>query len=249
VNEVNWVERNVEKEAPRVVKDLQYHYAGFNNVSGVATSSNHIGQFVVPSPYQVRYPYLVDATDDSLIYTGDRILADYSEPLTVATITDDGTQMINGIYPAHYIEAPNVPQIKYTDEQFWASQEATTGVEFVEIDLGTVRAVNFITLEISRKPINVSIEVDVLDQAPDRVFEEVVPTSTFVGAVTDSAENLNPWQYAEYIFEDSQGRIPLTRYVRLNFERRADLGPSFFEGKPWTIDVRNLRVGRNVSDY
>jgi hypothetical protein len=248
VDRINWIERNKEKEAPRVAKDLQYHYVGFHSIASIEASSEHVGRF---SPSQTKIPafaYLRDSKDDTLVYSADRITADYFEPLTVTTITDD-SQLINGIYPASYLESPQVPPIKYAEEQFWASREVVVGSETVTLDLGSVQAVNFIAFEICRKPIDIGIQIDVLDQADSQEFESVKITGVDSSAITYSSENENPWFLAEFALEDRLGLIPLSRYVRLNFIRREGSADYFANGGPWSIDVRNLRIGRSVSDY
>jgi hypothetical protein len=250
--EANWIERNVEKEAPKIRGDLQYHYTGFHNVNTIEASSSHTGRFSAPQRALTGFSYLSENTDDTLTFTSDRVLADYFEPLTVSSATDGGKQLINGIYPTHYMEQSGVPSIKYAEEQFWASDEATEGTEWLEIDLGVVTAVNFIAMEVSRKPINIEIALDVLDQEePDYVA--VVPVGAYPSSLTYEALEQNPWHYGEYRFEDNLGRVPYTRYVRLRFERDPTApfltDPTTNEAQPWSIEVRNLRIGRSVSDY
>jgi hypothetical protein len=278
LNSVNWIERHKEKEAPRIFNDLQFHYQGFHNISGITSyteavledsgyladygsspKSEHTGRFGLPQRQLAAFQYLADNTDDQLVYTADRALADYAEPLTVTTQANVGsatTSMINGIYPATYASLPGVPQIQYKDEQFWASLERPTGDEYLEIDLGRVRAVNYIAFEVSKKPINLELSLDTLDLPPTRRFGTVYAAVTdFPVNVTYNPEETNPWQLIEWFFEDRKGRIPYARYIRIRFSRaNSEINPFLFDianqfQHPWSIEVKNLRVGRNISNF
>lgn len=253
IDRVNWVQKNIEKEAPRIKNDLQYHYVGFHNLNSITSSSYHTGQFSQAQRRLVGFNYLSEVNDDLLQFVADRALADYSEPLTVGTSTDN-EQFINGIYPTHYLELAGVPEVKYKDEQYWASIEASEGEEWLELDLGSVQAVNFIAMEISKKPIDIIIEHDTLDQGTKR-YEAVQEVGQFPGSIVYEAIGQSPWQFCEFHFQDSDGTIPFTRYIKIRMARRIDsLDPFLFDSatqtnEPWSIEVRNLRIGRNVSDY
>jgi hypothetical protein len=114
-------------------------------------------------------------TQSDVISTADRVAADYAEPLVVTTQTN-GTGLINGLYPSDYTSLKGVSTIRYKDEQFWSSKaERESGAEFIEIDLGVVQAVNFLTFESIRKPYDIEISYDIYDQAPRRHFVTVTP--------------------------------------------------------------------------
>lgn len=266
VDSLHWIERNVEKEAPRAVKDMQYHYNGFHNVRDVNVSSYHVGRF---NPIQFkRYRYL-NSKDDTLAYTGDRITADYFEPLNVTTYAFDSrsldatmplamrrgkTGMINGHYPTNYVGLPETPTIKYKEEQFWASQERPDGPETVELDFGVVRAVNYLYMEVSRKPLDIAIDIDLLDDEEERTYVPVTPGAVFPSTVSYDAGDQNPWVGLEFHFEDAYHRVPFTRYLRITFTRDADpldflIDPRTGATTPWSIEARNLRVGRNISNF
>lgn len=257
VDNVHWIESGKEKEAPRVARDLQFHYSGFHNIASItaygddALPSEHTGQF---GPTQKKLPgfAFLGSADDTLTYTADRSLADYFEPLTITSQTTNGTSLINGIYPTDYLNRPNVPVVKYLDEQFWASKERASGAEYLELDFGAVRAVNFLALEVSHKPLTIEIAYDSLDQAPRTNFIEVTPIAPYPSAVSYDGD-LNPWATLEFHFENDLGRIPYTRLLRIKFERDQDtLNPFLYDAvtqtqNPWSVEVRNLRAGRNVS--
>lgn len=269
---VHWIEEGVEKQAPRIHNDRQHHYVGFHEVQAVSAytdaalgnpnyasdtsvlsqyASVHIGRF---SPDQARLvPFLQTITDDSLVHAVDRVLADYAEPLTVATQVGS-TSLINGIYPADYATLPGVPPIKYHDEQFWASRERTGGAEILELDLGSAKAVNFLSLEVTRKPFEIEVAFDTLDLAPHRNFIPVTPGDDFPESIFYELDVTNPWATLEFDFTDALGRTPFTRFIRITFTRRVTLqtdGSGFLYDqatatqKPFSVEVRNLRLGRN----
>lgn len=269
-DQTNWIEAAKEKESRRSANDLQYHYIGFHspqqvyaytdqalsnssyatNVdSTVAYSSTHVGQFSIEQRRLASLTYLRENADNQLEYTADRIMADYYEPLSVSTQTTQNppVQLINGIYPTSYTTLPGVPRIRYKEEQFWASRERTQGTEYIELDLGSAQAVNFLTFEVSRKPLMIRIEIDTLDQGPRRNFVPVIRSNDyFTESILYSPQDPNPWTIAEFNFEDAAARIPFTRYIRIAFTRQTF---SDVEAGPWSIEARNLRVGRNVSSY
>jgi hypothetical protein len=272
----HWIEDNIEKAAPRIPKDLQYHYAGWHAIANIAAytdaalddpdyandssvlanyKSQHVGQFGIAQRRLSTYTYLSENKDDLLVFGPDRVQADYFEPLTITTRAEDGTSLINGIYATDYVGNPSAPVIKYAEEQFWASTERQEGADYLEIDLGQPCAVNYLVFEISRKPIDIEVTYDTLDQAPRRNFVGVTPIGEFPSSVNHFATDPNPWVNIEFGFENAIGQIPFTRFVRLKLERQSsDLQPFLYDPvtqtqEPWSIEVRNLRIGRNVSDY
>jgi hypothetical protein len=71
--------------------------------------------------------------------------APYSEPLSVTTQDADGRAYINGIYTTEYVDLTGVSTIKSGVERFWASRSQTSGTEYVELDFGSVKAINFLS--------------------------------------------------------------------------------------------------------
>jgi hypothetical protein len=62
---------------------------------------------------------------------------------------------------------------------------------------------------------------------------------------------MNPWVPMEINCTNRKGEMIYTRWLRLTFTRRQDAGSPFITANgatklPWSIEVRNLRVGRNV---
>lgn len=272
---LHWIERNVEKEAPRVHDDLHHHYIDYHNIVGVnaytdaalndpnyladnSVLPNYISEHSGPfrSEQIAITPYLVNEEDT---LHADRALADYPEPLMVtsqASTSGQAVPMISGIYPIDYASLPGTPQIKYKGDQFWSSLERGNGEDFLELDLGYSQFVNFVAFEVSKKPVDIEIDYDLLDLSPRRRWLGVVPEKglQYPDSISYNPDERTPWFYVEYHFTDPIGSIPVTQFLRISFTRRSnETEPYLFDFAqnvqiPWTIEVRNLRVGRNVSD-
>jgi len=260
----DWIKPGVEVQAPIPIGAASQHYQGFHDVrsvhaytdkalevpgydSNVASTdpyrSEHIGAF---GPEQrAIFPML--GSDGSVRYTGDRALADYPEqPIT------GYNGLINGIYQPSHASLPGTRQILYRDEQYWASVERTSGTDYLEIDLGVVQVVNFLAFETLSKPMEIEIAFDVLDQAPRRRFVPVtpLPTTEYPDRIAASGAG---WTYLEFNFSDAHGDPIYTRFIRLALTRIIDpnvpflVNPLTNEQYPWSLEVRNLRLGRNVA--
>lgn len=280
-DDIHWIESGVEKEAPKIAKDIQYHYAGFHTPGSIFTYSeealtdpNYLENVNVTSNYPVLhigrfgqqslsfYEYLRSIDDDLLVFGADRILADYAEPLTVTTQSQSFShqqsttnyQLINGIYPIDYAALSGVEEVKYKDDQFWASRERPLGTDYIEFDFKQAVAVNYISFEIARKPVSITIDYDSLDQDEKRNFVPVTPslTNDFPNSISFNSEENNPWLEVRFYFSDGLGHIPFTRYIRIGLTRREDQAFLYDTTNnyqhPWSIDIRNLRLGRVISN-
>jgi hypothetical protein len=272
VDDHHWIESSIEHQAPRALDDLQHHYRGFHNVIEVTAynegaiadpdyltdnwpnvrdnyRNTQIGPF---SQYQrVLYPVLDTGYATDFAYAADRSLADYAEPLSV-TADSEGVQLINGIYPTDYAALSGVPEIKYRDDQFWASVERTEGDDYLEIDQGSVQMVNYLYFEATRKPYDIDLAYDLLDAAPSRAWQTAIldPNVPSVMHLGYDAGVQNPWAQCEIWFNNDLGNPIFTRFLRLRFSRRHDDTSPFTDGAtllPYSVEVRNLRVARNVS--
>lgn len=269
----DWIEARIEKGAPRGASDLTHSYQGFHNIASLtayteaalsngsyltdtsilsAYNNEHIGNY---TNYQVGlYPVLGFYGPDQQHYA-DKASADYAEPLVVtnSTSSDNPISLINGIYPSSYQSLTGVPQIKYKDDQFWSSTERTTGDDYLEIDLGTAQAVNYIYFEATQKPYDIELDYDLLDLAPARAWNPVtlVDPLTSITRLDYSVASRNPWKTVEMWFTNAPGKMIYTRFLRLKFSRRNQEGSPFtsFDGslEQFSIEVKNLRVARNVS--
>jgi hypothetical protein len=146
-----------------------------------------------------------------------------------------------------------VPQIKYKEDQFYASVERVAGDDYLEIDLGSAEAVNYVYFEAISKPYDIELAFDLLDLSPRRRWLNVTPIQdmTFPSSLAYNPVSQNPWTRLEFYFTNSMGQMIYTRYLRLKFARRLDSDSPFISNQltrlPYSIEVRNLRVGRNVS--
>lgn len=272
-DQTQWIEKAVEKRAPRS-SGIVHSYQGFHNVAsvsaytedaiadpsyGTSTSildnyrNEHIGNY---TNYQVALYPILGYSNPGSQYFADKSVADYAEPLTVGGTTADSnnpTALINGIYPSSYRNLSGVPQVKYKDEQFWSSVERTQGDDYLEIDLGTAQAVNYIYFEATLKPYDIEVSYDLLDQAPARTWKTVklVNGLPSVTRLDYSVASRNPWKTVELWFTNSLDRMVYTRFIRIKLSRRIQDDSPFtnFDGslEQFSIEVKNLRVGRNVT--
>jgi hypothetical protein len=274
-SERHWIEQGIEHEGRRVQGDLQHHYIGFHQVSRAVAytesalsdpdyanldslienliPNEHIGPY---TNYQRSLYSVLSSNDTQFQNVANYAMADYAEPLTVTTQQDESVgagTLINGIYPTEYQDLPGVPPLKYRHAQFWGSIEREAGDDYLEIDLGAVKAVNYISFEATRKPYAVSLDFDVLDQGAERSFVTTIPHDTFPSnySIGYSPSYTNPWEQITINFTDSLKHMVYTRFLRIKLARRPDINSPFIgtDGsvRPHSIEVRNLRVGRSAA--
>ena len=177
--------------------------------------------------------------------------------------------LVNSIYPVSYFTLPGVDQIQYPDTFWWSStsryaavdlqgvnyQAVTDGglrtSEYIEIDLGRIREVNFLNFDVLRAPIDIQIEYDGIS-TPERAasWQPVARTSElpFDNYVTFDANNRTAWQNVEFNFGDSKGNMIHTRYLRLTFTRRDEAWPTSTSAPfAWPVFVKHLRMGRYIA--
>lgn len=140
-------------------------------------------------------------------------------------------------------------------DDFWASTQRNTGSDYLEIDLGSPKAVNLITFDIVQSPIDIEISFDAISDGVTRDFVNVVPEDLFpFDTSIDFDDSLNQvyWQYLNYNFTNEYKEIPFTRFIRIKFTRKTGANYRFLSLKSddteneWPILIRNLRVGRSV---
>lgn len=272
-----WIENGIEHKAPRAFDGSKFHFIGFHNIENICSytdwalddadyltdnwdsvkgnyKSEHTGQF---TPYQVALFPILGSSSNDFVKHADHAPADYAEPIIVSSTTSDlnsPINLINDIYPTDYATLQGVPSLKYPQDQFWASLERTEGDEYLEIDLGSVKPVNYLYFETTRKPFNIEISFDLLDQAPSREWLPVtdVPGLSSVDSIGYDFTPLNPWFLVEYFFTNSLQKLVYTRFIRIKFSRRISPDSPFVtsdgENLPYSIEVKNLRIARNVSN-
>lgn len=268
-DEVHWIEGGIEHQAPRPHGELPYNYQAFHQIptvdsydeSGIADAnyltagwrdvkqrfaSNHIGIY---EPHHSAVFSFLQAVGAEDIQTPDKALADYAEPLTVDRVIDipgGSVSLINGIYPSDYQTLPGAPQIVYRNEQFWSSRERTEGDEYIELDLAEVRGINYLVFETTRKPVEITIEYDRLGLGNERLWVLAADPTILPFSPIEQ----NPWNELEFHLANPKGEMIYARYVRIKFSRITDT--AFLTNGaikyPWSVDVCNLRIGRNVTN-
>jgi len=170
------------------------------------------------------------------------------------------THQINSIYPLDYFDTDGNEYNKKDARLWWSSLDryASDGSEYVEIDLGRRRTVNYLSLDVIKKPIDITIEYDSIDTHDIDAYSDttnsrwvsVQPTNgeLFDSNVSYQAESTNPWKHCEFFFTDSQGSPLICQRIRIKFDRKEDDWPTGgYAQFPWSVDVRNLRIARVVS--
>lgn len=256
VSSTTWIEAGVENEAPVAINGQHAHYVNFHNVASAAAyteegtehleeldnyKDEHIGVF--SAAQQAQYPYLATFTNPREEFKAIDAAVNPPELLT----TKAGPEpLVNSIYPAVY---QNLAQIKGAPSEtapFWASLERLTGSDFLEIDFGMVQAINFLSFEVSQKPFNFTVSYDLLDAAPERLFIPVTLVNEreapSIQSTSYEAKNINQWSLITMNVSSSLNAMIYSRFIRLEFTRAPE-GLPF----PYSVEVRNLRIGRNVA--
>lgn len=271
-DQVHWIESGIEHEAPRALNTSQQHYAGFHNIANVMayTEGALNDQFYndptgEPSPIWARYynsmiglysdaqlaltPVLSQYQNPNAQHNPQLAKAPSPDPLVI-TNSVNGTNIINYEYPADYLSLPGVPQLR-PNGTFWSSTERSAGTDYLEIDLGSVQAVNYIYFEATSKPYSIDAAYDVLDMSPQRNFKPASFNSDLPSVTSLSYDSAvtNPWSVVTMNLTNALGQQIFTRYIRLGFTKNPGTTP-YTNGAnviPYSIEVRNLRIGRVVS--
>lgn len=256
ISSTTWIEPGVENEAPVAINGQQANYLNFHNVAGAIAytevgaehldelekyKDEHIGVF--SAAQRTQYPYLATFTNPREEFKAIDAAVNPPELLTTKVGPEP---LVNSIYPAIY---QNLAQIKGAPSEtapFWSSLERLTGSDFLEIDFGTVQAINFLSFEVSQKPFKITASYDLLDAAPERRFIPVTLVNEREAPSTQStsyeAKNINQWSLITMNVSTSLSTMIYSRFIRLEFTRPPE-GLTF----PYSVEVRNLRIGRNIA--
>jgi len=273
VDNLYWIEAGIEKEAPRVSGDNRQHYQNFHEPAKVNAYCKEDTSLPKQANYRVgnfvNFPYSIDYDANGInSYQPINALSHSSDIKTARTVYDTGNNvkvgLIDGIYPIDYLNLQGVPQ-QNSGNVFWASvdrksilEDKTIATDVLEIDLGSVKAVNFLMFETLALPISIKIKYDIFDDpnGDTKSYLDVTNEDGFPYeySLHYDAQNHNPWDQLEYHFTDSLGNLIFTRYIIIEFTRKDESSsenPLFYnkntgEYTPWSIVVRNLRLGRNV---
>lgn len=272
----HWIEAGVEHEAPHPIHIDTHHYQAFHDISNVIAYTEgalNDAYYSNPSggpnqPIEIRYydtmvgrysdtqialtPILGHYRNDTTQYSASYVKAVTPEPLII-TDTILNTGLINDKYPVDYLSLPGIPR-RPTQSLFYASAERTGGVDYLEIDLGNIEAVNYIYFEATRKPYLIDVAYDVADMTPIRKFipAPFVPASIApsVTSLSYTSAHTNPWEPVTLNVTNSLRSMIYTRHIRLGFTRNPAHSPYVTEDNkviPYGIEIRNLRIGRNIS--
>lgn len=301
VDSLNWIEPGKEKEARRIQGDLQQHYVAYHTPSGVTAytdealsdpdydklvsilsnyKSEHIGLYDPRAT--VNFPFLGSELDTMFIYGANLSLPPCSQRMEVTTIDDETlSPLIGGTVSAAAIDSDGSGSIALQNQNWWSSLERhAPAAEILEIDLGTTRVVNWVSFDVTRKPIFISLDFDHLDiQSSDGAI--IAPTfltrdwrgvtlwpgvvgqgawwqgQAYAGGVVYSP-TLPPWQTIHIFFRDQNAHNITTRFLRLRFDRPEQspddplapfMDPVSRLPIPYSVDVRNLRVGRYTGGF
>jgi hypothetical protein len=283
---LNWIEPGKEKESKRIEGDLQAHYTAYHTISGVTAytdealedpeyaelmsilekyKSEHIGRY---DPRATEgFPFLAEEIDDSLVFSAKKATPPCSIPMEITTNLEEEklNPLIESSLYAAAIDENGSGEVFGTENLWWSSLERhAPASDLLEIDMGQVRVVNWITFEITRKPCLIELDYDRQDMfvpTEPREFIPVtlwtgfyrelgVPVEDVAGVAYDSSQP--PWQQVKVFFHDQNQMNIASRYLRLIFKRPAPgelLSEPFVDPVsqlpiPYSIDVRNLRVGR-----
>lgn len=295
---LNWIEPGKEIESKRLQGDLEAHYAAYHTVSGLTAytdnaltdpeyenltsilanyKSEHVGRY---DPRTTEgFPQFESIIDDTIVFDAKKALPPCSIPMEV-TVTDDETlsPLLGGILYVAAIDEDGSGSIALSGQNWWSSLERhAPASDYLEIDLGETRIVNFINFEISRKPCFIDLTYDHYDMSiPNAVLQISTPTTprvwtnatfpnvlggnstafyegrTWASGVVYSP-SMPAWQQIKVFFADPNEHTVASRFLRLRFARpdpnrenpaEPFLDPISREPIPYTIDVRNIRVGR-----
>lgn len=176
--------------------------------------------------------------------------------------------LINSTYPEVYWNLPNIDEERTGAYEIWWSSEerpkvdgGTDSAEYLEIDYGRKRVCNYMSFDITRKPVTVTIEYDAWshgDRSLGSLWLPVTPLRNFTGREDSAFENfisyseganISPWEHVQFFFADVNGEAITTQRFRIKFARRdAEFPRAIGQTPSWSVDVRNLRSARYVVD-
>lgn len=285
---LNWIEAGKEKEARRIQGDLQAHYISSHSISTVIGYtdealkdpnyftdirqlearylSEHRGEY---DPRATRrFPFLRRQGDTAFV--ANQAKPPTAIPMEVTTQDDaSGALLLEGTTNIDAIATDGSGRIALQSPKWWSSLERKApATDYLEIDLGSARVVNWISFDITRKPLFINLDYDHLDSltVDEKLAREWTPITLwplgggditywegipYITSVTYNSE-LPPWQQVKIFFHDEQQHNLTTRFLRLTFARPepGEIEESPFRDPltqeliPYSVDVRNLRVGR-----
>jgi hypothetical protein len=245
-DDIHWIKPNEEIQAPET--KTAHNYEFFHSVKDITASSTQVGRF--PSEQSGLFPLLSTFTDGE-VFDPRRVLANQS---SMARGTDVITGMnssrpnglFNYVYPDTYL---GLIEGSPSDNAFWSAQPGEPdSYEYLEIDLGEAKAVNFVSFETLNLPVKFDIQFDNLDPQVleydnlGHTSNTSFATATKIGPI--SSLKLDPqrssvWEHVTFDLSDGSDNTIFTRFIRVRFHRLFSALQD-----PWAIPVRGLRIGR-----
>jgi hypothetical protein len=275
VDSVHWIEKDKEVEAPVPNNHFKDSYQDFHEIakdkiyaynesalldSNYQNSLSAVSNYISYSPNSLSTEFLDKFTSlkNFETFVPENAFSNVFRPSTVNNL-DPYTEIpiAEDSYPADYFKLSGVTLPK-PNSNFWASAPQTTGADYLEIDLGSVQAVNFITFEVLSTPLEMFIAYDKINYGDYREFVNVTPE--YMPNTTDqinfnnraayigSGVNQSPWLYKSFLFTDENQDMIFTRFIRIGFNRTMSdfLINTNNVPLPWSVCARNLRIGRTV---
>jgi hypothetical protein len=238
-----WIVGGTQTEAPTFAFMDRQEMVTFITITSSSASSEHVGLF--NEAQRQLFANLTRNTDEFLYFSADRAQAKNIAPLNIQqgwVNTSAGeahdTIVANLHYPLYYFTLEGLqPEQDDTPDTFWSSVEKLApATDYLILNLGSARPINFITWEMTAKPFDFVIEYD--DGAGN--WKPVVDDgrNTYSLAMPYIASAENPWTYFEYHFK----QVTSAR-IRITFTRRTDSWPLPSSTPfPYSVDIRGLRV-------
>ncbi len=225
-----------------------------------AYNSEHIGQY--NSAEKNLFPALAAFTDDSQVFSAASAIHDRPDGVEV-TAQAGGVPLVKGTLDITVLSNSQVLRPKKNDRHWSSLERQPPAADILEVDLGEVRPVNLLSFDLFRKPITFTVDYDKGDLFPARDWEPVQPWPEYpsVSQVTFDSTSQAPWEHLDIYFKNLKQTNVLTRFIRLTFTRQestALFGTSrlMFTDPltrlnpiAYSIDVRNLKVGRYHNPY
>lgn len=242
-NDGTWVVAGTSTEAPTFAFMDRQEAVTYLDISSVVASSAHTGMF--NTQQQNLFSNLAKSYDDFTYFPGSSAYAQNLAPLNIQqgwVNTSSGEAhdniVANLYYALSYFAIEGV--VPTTDPnlgQFWSSVENMAGTsESLIFNFGRLRPCNYISFELTPKPLDFIIEYD--DGAGNWLPVTGKSTNTYSLSMTYLPSVENPWVTFEYGFN----RVSTTR-LRVSFTRRSEAFPlPSSESFPFSVDVRGLRI-------
>lgn len=244
---VNWIKPNEEIQAPET--KIVHNYEFFHLIKDISASSTQVGKF--PAEQAALFPFLSTYTDDGEIFSPRRAIANdnsMARGTDVVTAMDSSRPngLFNYVYPDTYM---GLVEGSPDNNEFWSAQPGDPdSYEYLEIDLGEAKAVNFVSFETLNLPVSFDILFDNIDptvlqyDSTGHTTNTSFATATKIGPISSlkvDPQRSSVWEHITFDLSDGSDHTIFTRFIRVRFHRLFSTLQD-----PWSIPVRGLRIGR-----